>query len=114
MWVDVSAELGRHGCRGLWERLNRAALLRHAVVGVDARVTKGIASAEWPRVDPPARPSSSPLALALNGGFVPKVSRFVPSAPNSSLLVPDSSHFGFCGFCVIDGAVELRSEASVP
>jgi len=44
--------------------------------------------------------------VTARGGFVPKSARFVPRAPDSSLPMPDSSHYGFCGLTVFSCLVK--------
>jgi hypothetical protein len=71
----------------------------------------------------PMRPSDAPRAWrerarawrngTSRGGFVPTFARFVPSAPDSSLPKPDSSHFGFCGLTVFSYLIEISGEVLV-
>jgi hypothetical protein len=53
---------------------------------VSSRVTKGIVSADRPRLLRPAQLDSSPLTTGSHDGFIPRVVEFF-------LAVPDSSHF---------------------
>ena len=78
MWVDMAAELGRHGRGGWWERSGRQARHRHEADGVDARADKGITSADHSRFHPPAPTISNSLTTGSRRGFVPALGGFGP------------------------------------
>jgi len=59
--------------------LNRPALLRHAVGGVDAQAEKVITSVDRIRLLRPLRPASSPLRTGSRRRFVPALGGFVPA-----------------------------------
>jgi len=67
----------------------------------------------WAAAGAAASIVTAAAALSSRSRFVPDCGGFVPSAPVSSLPVPDSSHSGFFGFSASDRAVEPAGEMSV-